>query len=128
MRNLNLLSTILLALFLVSGIQLFAATEGNKLDISTDVPVAITVCQDTGLFVTTIKNISTDFIEAIEVRPNFPGGINYVAGTLTGGFGTAELDVDSPIFSIDSIPIGDSVIIAYQATASCDIIPQVLKS
>ena len=95
----------------------------SKLNIQVTNPTQVNLCIASDYFEIEVRNTTTSVVSGIETQVNFPKGITYVKGSLSGT-GVIEkntLNLSSPVFSLSNIGIAQSRIIRLRMNISCDI-------
>lgn len=116
-QQMRLLYCIILGLFLHVG-TFVGAQHLTFISLANDV----TVCGAPRAMGVVYQNTSNDTLRSVSVNIQFPGGVNYIPGTL-GGNGFAEASIsqlDSIILSAPNIPPFQSDTFRILMTAGCD--------
>ncbi len=86
----------------------------------------LAVCGQAQTHTLRLENISGEVLTDVQLKFDFPNGIFFVAGSLSGA-GT-EVSSMPPILSFDEFQINESVVIEYQLDVNCDGLALALSS
>ena len=105
----------------------FFFTLANAQEIYTNVPSSITVCDDAENFTITIINETTSSFTNPKITVTLPEGFEYINNSSNEitSLNVQELNInnlDSPIFSSNTIPQGDSISFTIEAKATASAI------
>ncbi|MGB0983504.1 MAG: gliding motility-associated C-terminal domain-containing protein [Saprospiraceae bacterium] len=115
------MNKILLSLILVCSFQ--SLLLANDLIITPIMPTGLEVCQ-TSNFALILENPTTDTAKNITIEIQFPNGLNYMIGSVTGA-GATEQNVSTsnqPLFSVPNFLPGQKDTLWVTAKASCGLI------
>ena len=104
-------------------ISIFSSIAQSKLNIQVTNPTQVDLCIESDYLEIEVRNTTTSIVSGIETQVNFPKGITYVKGSLSGS-GVSEkstLNLSNPVFSLSNIGIAQSRIIRLRMNTSCDI-------
>ena len=104
-------------------ISIFSSIAQSKLNIQVTNPTQVDLCIESDYLEIEVRNTTTSVVSGIETQVNFPKGITYVKGSLSGS-GVSEkgtLNLSNPVFSLSNIGIAQSRIIRLRMNTSCDI-------
>ncbi len=112
-------SVIMLVLALVSVSSLSAQNDFNLQFLLPDDDFSrLSVCGQPQIHTLRLENISGVVLTDVQLKFDFPNGIFFVPGTLSGA-GT-EVSSTPAIFSFDEFEVNESVIIEYQLDVNCN--------
>ena len=108
---------------LILLISISSSLAQSKLNIKIKNPSQVDLCIESDYLEIEVRNTTTSIVSGIETRVNFPKGITYVRGSLSGT-GVSEKNtsnLSNPVFSLSNIGIAQSRIIKIKLNTSCDI-------
>ena len=108
---------------LILLISISSSLAQSKLNIKIKNPSQVDLCIESDYLEIEVRNTTTAIVSGIETRVNFPKGITYVRGSLSGT-GVSEKNtsnLSNPVFSLSNIGIAQSRIIKIKLNTSCDI-------
>ena len=108
---------------LILLISMFSSLAQSKLNIKINNPSQVDLCIESDYLEIEVRNTTTSIVSGIETQVNFPKGITYAKGSLSGT-GVSEKNISNlsnPVFSLSNIGIAQSRIIKIKMNTSCDI-------
>ena len=100
-----------------------AQAKGNLLIVNSAVPQALNVCGSAQSFTINIYNPTPFTLKNLLVTLNMPLGMNYVAGSVSGGTESNIISANAPVFSITNIDTLTHLQLTFMAYADCGILP-----
>lgn len=108
-------------LFLFVAANMFG--QGGLVTITSNVPSEVTVCGQPVQYSLTINNPSPFNLSNVSVVVKMPVGFRYQSGSVTGATELNITDLDSVVFSVNTINTLNNIIITYSVAVGCEVIP-----
>ena len=108
---------------LIILISIFSSFAQSKLNVKINNPSQVDLCIESDYLEIEVRNTTTSIVSGIETQVNFPKGITYSYGSLSGT-GVSEKNISNlsnPVFSLSNIGVAQSRIIKIKLNTSCDI-------
>ena len=108
---------------LIILISIFSSFAQSKLNVKINNPSQVDLCIESDYLEIDVRNTTTSIVSGIETKVNFPKGITYSYGSLSGT-GVSEKNISNlsnPVFSLSNIGVAQSRIIKIKLNTSCDI-------
>lgn len=110
------------ALALLCFLSTIAGAQVSDLSIATTASGSITVCGNPITFSISITNQSGTVLQSILLHPNMPAGMTYVNGSVSGMIVVTPVNNANPAFTVSDFAVGETKVMQFNATASCDLI------
>ena len=103
----------------LSGLSLLLFSQ--NVSITYVNPPDLTVC-DTAVFEVTIANTLADTLAGAAFTVEMPAGVEYVPGSVVNADENNIGNPNNPVFGLDQLPPGESVVLTFQARTRCSLI------